>query len=110
MPSGRAADDGLVRAIWDQPEDWLQMAGAPSQRSAARLDRSIARTASACERNGRGRGAGDCGVASPLSALWSAQAAGEVAAAGSIDRLAGGEHDRRSVAARRLSEPRRRRT
>src|SRR6266851_3000081 len=97
MPSRRAADDGLVRAIWDQPEDWLQMAGAPSQRSAARLDRSIARTASACERNGRGHGAGDCGVASPVSTLWSAQAAGEVAAAGSIDRLAGGEHDRRSM-------------
>src|SRR5216684_1015321 len=68
MPSRRAADDGLVRAIWDQPEDWLQMVGAPS----------------------------------PLATLWSAQAAGEVAAAGSIDRLAGGEHDRRSVAARRV--------
>src|SRR5882724_11772206 len=95
-----SADVGVVRALWDQPQDGLQVAGPLPGRAGEWAFGSLARTAAPGLRDGRGSGDGDLAAAPAPTVLGAAQAASGSGGAKSGLGLAGGELDRGSVAPR----------
>src|SRR5262245_26750983 len=99
-------DDERARgAVSDQSEDGVQVGGPLRGGSGAWLGRAIASAAGSWPGDARRAAAGRARIASSASAVGPEEAASDPPRAGAGPHVAGREHDRRSVTARRAECP-----